>query len=170
MRCLYVFFAVAISASAQSAAGPQDSATTQALIAEIRLLRQDLQNTAAAIQRAQIVMFRLQTEAQSLNRAIQRADEARGRCADLEHQRREIAGELQRLEERQRMPQGPPDQGLAENIVHLKAGLESLGNDQQQCQAREIEAGGQLRDEQAKMNELQDQLDKLDKTLAGNAR
>jgi hypothetical protein len=45
--------------------------------------------------------------------------------------------------------------------------VESLGNDQQQCQAREIEATSQLRDEQAKMNELQDQLDKLDKTLAG---
>jgi chromosome segregation ATPase len=112
-------------------------------------------------------MFRLQTEAQLLGHAMQRAEEARGRCADIDRQKREIASELEHVEERQRKPQGAADQSLADNIVHLRAGVESLGNDQQQCQAREIEATSQLRDEQAKMNELQDQLDKLDRTLAG---
>ena len=54
-----------------------DSQLTQALLAVIRQLRQDPQNTAAIIQRVQIVMYRVQTGEPRLNRATERLDNAR---------------------------------------------------------------------------------------------
>jgi chromosome segregation ATPase len=163
MYRLAVFFAIALAASAQPQSNePQ---VLQALLTEIRQLRQDLQATAATIQRMQIVMFRVQTESQLLSRASQRADEARTRCESVQQQRRFLTQEVANLEARQQSPQ-TADQTLAANITRLKANLEGMSMQEQQCQAREIEASAQLRDEQAKMTELQDQLDKLDKVLS----
>jgi hypothetical protein len=49
---LLPFFTAAVSCAQTP---PQDGQLTQALLAEIRLLRQDLQSTAVAIQRVQLV-------------------------------------------------------------------------------------------------------------------
>jgi hypothetical protein len=46
-----------------------DSPMAQTMLAEIRALRMDLKNTAAIIQRVQIVMYRLQVQSASLDRA-----------------------------------------------------------------------------------------------------
>ena len=165
-RISLLLSALLSAAPAFAQASSTDTQLTQALLNEIRLLRQDLQTTAAAMQRAQIVMFRVQTEAQFLTRATQRADDARNRCNGMQGQRRAIAAEIEQMEARQRNPQNANDQLLESNIARLKGNLENFGAEEQQCQAREIEATAQLKDEQAKMNELQDQLDKLDKALA----
>ena len=169
MHRLILFLAMAMAAAAQAPA-PSDAPILQALLTEIRELRQDLQTTAAAIQRVQIVMFRVQTEAQFLSRATQRVDEARNRCNNAQQQKRFLATQIEQLEARRSNPQTAADQALADNIARLKANLESMGTEEQQCQAREIEASAQLRDEQNKMNDLQDQLDKLDKALAAGRR
>jgi hypothetical protein len=164
MYRLAVFFAAALTASAQTQSA--DSQVLQALLTEIRQLRQDLQTTAATIQRVQIVMFRVQTESQLLSRAVQRADEARNRCENVQQQKRFMTQQVADMESRQQSPQTAADQTLAANIARMKANLEGMGMQEQQCQAREIEASAQLHDEQAKMTELQDQLDKLDKVLS----
>ena len=62
MLRLVLFFAAALTTAAQTPSS--DSPVLQALLTEIRQLRQDLQTTAAAIQRVQIVMFRVQNESQ----------------------------------------------------------------------------------------------------------
>ena len=163
MLRLVLFFAAALTTAAQTPSS--DSPVLQALLTEIRQLRQDLQTTAAAIQRVQIVMFRVQNESQLLSRAAQRVDEARTHCALLQEQRTGLSEEIARQEARP--PQSSSDPSFADRIARLKSNLESTGVMVQQCQAREIDATAQLRDEQARMNDLQDQLDKLDKALSG---
>ncbi len=165
MLRLVLFFAAALGAAAQTPSS--DTPVLQALLTEIRQLRQDLATTAATIQRVQIVMFRVQNESQFLSRAAQRVDEAHNRCTGFEQQRRFTAQQIEQLEARRGSSQSPADQALADNIARMKASLESIGVEEQQCQTREIDATAQLRDEQAKMNDLQDQLDKLDKALSG---
>ena len=66
-----------LTAAAFAQTASPDTQLTQALIAEIHQLRQDLQTTAVTIQRVQIVMYRLQTEASLLYRATERLDNAR---------------------------------------------------------------------------------------------
>ena len=50
-------------------------------------------------------------------------------------------------------------------IVPMKARLQSMEDDEQQAQVKLVEAEEQLRIEQAKLGELEAELDRLDKSL-----
>ena len=156
-------FTVAVS-FAQTPA--QDTQVTQALLAEIRLLRQDLQATAATIQRVQLVMFRMQTATATLNRATQRLEDTRNRCNYVQPQRKMLTTQIETAENRQKTAQNPADPRLGDEIARLKGNLEMLTVQEQQCQSAILDADSQVRAEQAKMNDIQDQFDKLDRALA----
>jgi chromosome segregation ATPase len=166
MHRVICWLLLAAPALAQTAS--PDSSLTQALLTEIRLLRQDLQTTAVTIQRVQIVMYRLQAGTTLMARATQRLDDARAKCSQAQVQRKNMATQIEQAEERQRNTQNPAERKDLEQMVpRFKASLEMWTNEEQQCQAREAEAETQSRAEQAKLTDLQDQLDKLDKVLAG---
>jgi len=148
----------------------QDTQVTQALLSEIRLLRQDLQATAVAIQRVQLVMFRMQTATAALNRATQRVDDARNRCNYVQPQRKMLTLQIEQAENRQKTTQNPADLRQGEEISRLKGNLEMLAVQEQQCQSTLLDADSQFRTEQARMNEIQDQFDKLDRALADVTR
>ena len=106
---------------------------TQALLAEIRRLRQDLQSTAATIQRVQLVMFRMQTANASLNRAPS-ASTKRNRCSYVQPQPKMQTVHVEQAEDRQRGAQ-TPDSRIGEEIARLKGSLEMLAIQEQQCQS-----------------------------------
>ena len=146
-----------------------DSQATQSVLTEIRQLRHDLQITAATIQRVQIVMYRLPAEAALMDRATQRLDQARAGCSQGQMQRKRLAAQIEQAETRTRNVQNPSDQKAAEEILsNLKASDEIWLSQEQECQIEQTEAETQFRAEQAKMNDLQAQLDKLDRLLAGS--
>ena len=60
---------------------PGDSQTLQALLSEVRQLRQELRTTTIAAQRSQILIYRLQGQEASVGRASQRREEAREKLA-----------------------------------------------------------------------------------------
>ena len=158
----------AAPAAAQTVAPAADSSLTQALLLEIRGLRQDLMNMAAAIQRVQIVMYRVQAETALLARASERFDIARTRCNQIKSQRDSLPAEIANTEERARNAQNPTERQAAEALLpRLKGQVDFLANEEAQCRGKEAEAESQFRAEQARMNELQDQFDKLDKALGG---
>ena len=55
-------------------------------------------------------------------------------------------------------------------LPQLKARLTPLENEEQQRRTREIEAEDQLRAERAKLGELQEQLDRLEKILQSSSQ
>jgi hypothetical protein len=55
-------------------------------------------------------------------------------------------------------------------LPRLKGNLALLENDEQQSQTKEMEAEDQLRVERAKLSGLQDQLDRLEKTLDSSSQ
>jgi hypothetical protein len=161
-----LLLSMALPLAAQNSSA--DAQLTQILINEIRQLRQDLQTTAATIQRVQIVMYRLQAQTTLMARATQRLDEAHRHCTDVQNQRKMMARELNLVEERQRTSQNPQEQKtMEETISRIKGQAEFFANEEQQCQVRESEADTQYRAERAKLSELEDTLEKLDKILAG---
>jgi len=158
MRFALLLFAYPLMAQTQP--------DTQALVNEIRLLRQDLQTTAATIQRVQIVMYRLQAETALVTRTMQRLDDARAGCTRAQGQRKTTATQIEHAEEQLRNAQNPADRKRFEEILpQLKTTLEIWTNDEQQCHTREAEADSQFRTERAKLSDLEEQLDKLDKAL-----
>jgi hypothetical protein len=57
-------------------------------------------------------------------------------------------------------------EALASQLEMFRSNLEGLTTESQLCPMREAEAEDRLRTEQAKMNDLDAQLDKLDKILS----
>ncbi len=151
---------------------PGDSQTLQALLSEVRQLRQDLQTTTIAGQRAQILIYRLQGQEAAVARASQRLDEARDKLARIEEQRQQVVTAIKRTEGLISNTDNPPTQRkeLEDSLAQFKTRLESLENQEQQPQTREIEAQQQLRAEEVRLSDLRDQLDRLDKALENASR
>jgi chromosome segregation ATPase len=149
-----------------------DSQTLQALLTEVRLLRQDLQATTIAGQRAQILIYRLQGQEAAVARASQRLDEAREKLARTRDERKLVAADLKRFEDSMSTENSAMERKAVEQNVlpQFKARLEALDNQEQQLQTREIDAEQQLRAEEIKLSDLRDQLDRLDKALENASR
>jgi chromosome segregation ATPase len=169
---LFVLGFLVFSTSCFGQTTPGDSQTLQALLTEIRLLRQDLRTTTVAAQRSQILIYRLQGQEAAVARASQRLDEAREKLARIQDERKHVAAEVKRTEDFVSNAENPATQRkeLEDRLSELKTRLETLESDEQQNQSREIEAQQQLRAEEVRLSDLRDQLDRLDKTLENASR
>ena len=144
----------------------------QALVAEVRQLRKDLQATNGYALKAQILLQRLQFQETTVARVSERLSDARGRLADMQRHRTEVAATLKRFEEFVENTETSSDdrKRFQGEISANKQELEALAAVEQQQQAAEMEAEEQLRTEQAKLNELEERVDRLGKALDNNPR
>src|SRR5215472_13468321 len=85
--------------SAQTPAPSSDSQTLQTLLLEVRQLREDLKLTTVAIERAQILIYRLQSQETAVYRATQRLDDARKMLTEVQTAGKGAAANLKRLED-----------------------------------------------------------------------
>src|SRR5215471_5328050 len=105
---------------------PTDSQTLQAILAELRQLRHELQTTSAMAARAQIVLYRLQRQYEAVEHTQQRVSYSRERGTQLETERNRKALEIQEAREAANRNEAPNSQQNFEEIVlpHLKSELE----------------------------------------------
>ncbi len=170
MRFVYILIAAAVAPAAGAQTALPDSQIAQILVTEIRGLRQDLRNTAATIQRVQIVLYRLQSQTEIGEKTVQRLDEVRDRCRQLETQESSFRQEIAQAEARKQNAQNESARAQAEQWVsQFQSGLEALAGQVQQCQAEQAEAENQARGEQAKRDQLSDQLDQLDQAIGSQS-
>jgi chromosome segregation ATPase len=169
---LFVLVLLVFSTPCFGQTTPGDSQTLQALLSEVRLLRQDLRTTTVAAQRSQILIYRLQGQEAAVARASQRVDEAREKLAKTQDERKQMTVEVKQIEDFVGNTDNPPTQrkALENRLSELKTGLESLGSEEQKHQSREIDAEQQLRTEEVRLSDLRDQLDRLDKALENASR
>ena len=174
MKCLS-FLALTlllVSPTAFAQTVPTDSDTLKALLAEVRLLRHDLQTTTVAAQRAQILVYRAQAQESVVRRMQERVDDTRSRLAQIQTEQRNRASSIKRIEEKR----GQSETTTAEQkelegmLAQIKARFDADANKEQETQAKLIESEEQLRLEQAKLSGFQDQLDKLEKQLQDSQR
>jgi chromosome segregation ATPase len=141
--------------------------TIQALLTEVRQLRQDIEAMTVASQRVQIALYTLQMQDAALTRSTQRADNARNKCSGAEANRSHVAEAIQRLESA--LASGklaePETKDAQLVLAQHKTELEQTNLAVQACQVAEAEASNQLRTDQAKMSDLQDRIERLDKVL-----
>jgi chromosome segregation ATPase len=143
-----------------------DSQTLQALLAEVRQLRQELQTQSTTAQRTQILFFRIQTEQAAVARASQRAEDARAKLAETQSARKKLESEAKGVHDRLENPDNAAERKDLEGMVTFyKRRSEELGEEEQQRQAKQVEVEEQLRLAQAKLDDLQARLDELDKAL-----
>jgi len=164
------FSLLLFSSSAHGQATPTESPTLQAVLAEIRQLRQDLQTSAIAARRAQILIYRLHVQEAAAARASQRLDEAKSSIEQFRARRKYQELEIKRYEDmRDRAENAAQRQQFVDAITELKAQMEVLAPEEQEAQMRETELEQQSRIEQAKLGQLQDELDRLDQAVMNAA-
>ncbi len=167
---LLAVFLATLAAPAQT--DPGDSQTLKSLLAEVRLLRRDMLAAHASLQRGQILLHRLDVQQGAVDRATGRRDMAQGQLVQAQTGREqaesEIAQETQAAQARD--AGGNSATGVAsdmtEPIEQIKSRLEFWMQRESENQNELNEAEEQLRIEEAKMAELQEQLERMDQALA----
>jgi chromosome segregation ATPase len=144
-----------------------DSQTLQVLLTEVRQLRQELKTTTAAVERSQILIYRLQSQEAAVARAVQRLDDARSKLTQAQTNHNTLARRIKTLENNLPGVNNPVEkQKTEDDIAAFKAHIETvLLPEEQQNQSRVTDCEQQLRLEQEKLTEFQEQLDQLDTTL-----
>src|SRR6266403_3638049 len=156
-----------ISLSAFGQSGSSDSQTLQALLAEVRQLRHDLQTTTVGAQRAQILIYRVQAQESIVRRMQERVDDARSRLAQVRFEQNNRAATIKQFEEKKSRSETPETEqkDLEDTLTKIKVRFDADANKEGEIQATITDAEDQLRLEQAKLGTLQEQLDRLDKLL-----
>lgn len=145
----------------------KEADTVQSLLVEVRQLRQAIEAMTVASQRVQIALYALQTQDMAVARTTQRLDNARNKCSAVEQDRQHMAAEILRMETT--LASGERLEGDAASfksrLPDLKRALDARTAETQACQAAEAEVSNQLRNDQAKLFEVQDRIERLDKSL-----
>lgn len=166
---LSVAFVLAILcpvASPQTPTPAKDDAALQALLEEVHKLRQDLQAVAATTQRAQILLHRLRIQMDVVAHANEHLEEVRRQIAQAKFQHAQITNQLKQREENvERAPDQAARDEAQQEIAQLKNWLEQFTATESDNLGKEVEYANELRIEQQKLDDLQAQLDRLDKAL-----
>ncbi|HMD78291.1 MAG TPA: hypothetical protein VKG86_13060 [Terracidiphilus sp.] len=158
-----------LSATVFGQTTPSEPQTLQALLTEVRELRQELRFSLARIQTAQILLSRLQTQQSVVTHAADRLDEARAKFDAAQDRRQHEASEFKRLEDSLSSEENPAQQKMLEDeIVHFKSELEASTAAEQQAQAIENECEVQLRNERDKLDAINAQLDEILKSMGSS--
>ena len=173
-RALFVLFCLFLSSSSlcqSNRSTPNEPEGMQALVAEVRQLRKDLQTTNGYALKAEILLHRLQVQEAAVARVAQHLNDVRSSLSETQGHRRDVAANLKQLEEFLESSEISPEvrKQVERQISGKKSELESLAAEEQQRQTAETEAEEQLRTEQAKLSTLEDRVDRLEEEL-GNPR
>lgn len=149
-----------------------DSQTLQALLREVRELRQDLRTTTVASERAQILLTRLQAQQQAVTAAQKAVDGVRNQQNQAENRHTNIERQIQYYSD-QDTEDATPDparrQSLEQEIKRMKEALQEAETQRDSLQANEMRAKDELQVEQSKLAALQSELDEIDRALANLA-
>lgn len=149
-----------------------DSQTLQALLREMRELRQDLRTTTVASERAQILLTRLQAQQQAVTAAQREVDGVRNQQNQAENRHTNIERQIQYYSD-QDTEDATPDparrQSLEQEIKRMKEALQEAETQRDSLQANEMRAKDELQVEQSKLAALQSELDEIDRALANLA-
>ena len=159
MKLTSILLCLCFVARAQAPAS--DGQTLQHLLSEVHQLRIALERSTQIGPRVQIDIERLKLQQELVARVARQLDEVR---RDLDHHRSEQPKIQQRLQEfRQQDPQQQKDMKVLS--THLKLDAEQTERSLQQLQTREGELVSQLQSERARLTELNDRLDQIERAL-----
>ena len=165
-RACFLILIFGIPAPTLGQGASSDPQILQALLTEVRELRQDLRISLARVQRAQILLSRLQAQHAAVTRASEHVLDARSKLTDANAQQNHVAADIKHLEDSLSAEENLTQQKeLRDRINHSESELEESTATEQQFQATEIEAEQQLRSEQDKLTMLEGRLDELVRKL-----
>lgn len=160
-----VLFLLASQGLCQTPAKEGDA--LQALVLEMRQLRQAIEAQTLVSQRVQIALYTLQMQDAAVARDAQAVDDARKKCRAMEDDKQHAETRNQDIESR--LAAGNMSEAETKEmrlmLPQFKKEIETRAADLRSCQAAESDAGVLLRKDQTRLNELRDRIEILDKGL-----
>jgi len=151
---------------ARAQAPASDVQTLQALLAEVHQLRVALERSTQIAPRIQIAVERLKLQQEQVARVARQLDDLRN---NLDHSRTEQPKIQQRFEHLNSAAAQATDpqqrKDLDDQLGFFKVEAEQAEKSVQQLQARESDLASQLQSEQARLTELNDRLDQMERAL-----
>ncbi len=147
---------------------PQNDAgqPMQALLNEVHQLRLAIQRSNLNTYHAQVTLERLRLQQQRVERLSGKLEDVRTRIADLKSHQPRLSDEIKRAEQdlnREPDPVKRPD--LERMLQNFKSEFERLAQLETREREQETQLAIQLQAEQAKLNEINERLDTLQKEL-----
>lgn len=145
-----------------------DSQTLQALLREVRELRQEMRTITVASERAQILLSRQQMQQTAVQNAQKEEDAAKERTEQADEHSRRLTMQIKYYTDQDNEDATPnPDQRqrIEQQIASMKTMLEQANTDGAKAQSAEMQASEKLQIEQSKLAALQTELDQLDRNL-----
>jgi len=166
--CTIVLLAALGAGPAPAQTSNADSATMQALLAEVRQLRRTIDTKISLGPRMQILLQRAQFQEQKVLRIQQQLDEVRKQIGD---QTARQAAANDRLAKIEQDISAESDAARRTQLEEMRTGLKMVvGNGPDQTiRARESELNNSLETEQALLNEYNEKLDALERQLEAPA-
>ena len=165
---LRIFPALLLACFASNAhAQDGQQSTLQALLNEVKLLRAALERSNQLGPRIQIALARMQFQEERVRSATRRMESAHDEVSNAQRRRAELAETLRVLENQATQAVEPNARKEVEaQTAAIKAEFASVSSQEEQHRAREGESIAALQSEQAKWNEVNDQLVSLERGLA----
>lgn len=168
-RANFVILGLVFVATATFGQAPStDSQTLQALLKEVRELRQDLRTSLVNTQRAQLLFYRMQAERAAVGMAQQRVDGAQNALDKAQKNRKDLEVQYNYyadLDTEDKTPDPTERKRLEDGLPRMKANFESAEAAEQMAQGNVMQAKDQLQIEQGKLEGLQEELERIDKSL-----
>jgi valyl-tRNA synthetase len=169
-RAFFCIALLATSACTFGQAASSDTQTLQALLSEVRALRQELHVSLNRTQSMQILLARFQVQEGVVTKASDRLNESHQKVLDIHVHQKGLAVEAKRLEDELNSAETPQQQAdLQERIKRAKSELDLAGNIAQEHQTTEIQTDQQLRNERDKLGAIESQLDELIRIMGSPA-
>ena len=144
----------------------ENEQTMQALLNEVRQLRLAIQKSNLSAYHAQVIIERMRSQRQQVDRLTDRLRETRDRMASMKMGQTEIQYELKKMEDHlsQQTDVGVI-RDVEEQIDRFKNRLGAQAQEEARLRENESQLVAQLQIEQSRLSEFNDQLDALQREL-----
>ena len=147
-------------------AAADDAQLLQALLREVTQLRLELRQAIANTYRAQVALERMRQQQDRINRLTTLLEAIRDQANTLRSSQSQIADHLKAIETQLGQEADPINRAnLERQAKDFRDLLQRQSQMEQQQREREAQMTMQLQAEQAKLNELNDRLDLLDREM-----
>lgn len=158
------------TSSGETSTGQSDSQTIKALLDEVRQLRLVLQRNSLATYRAQVTLERLKFQQARVDQLFKEQADLQNRIKEVERNLPVLSNQAGELEKLLAVAATPTERNEREMMIRaIKGELENEKQRLQDWREREPQIAARLQTEQAKLAELNDNLDKLERELESAA-
>jgi uncharacterized membrane protein YccC len=161
---------IAVSAASVATAPPDQSPAQEssALLNEVRLLRQAIEQLAGNGARVQIVFGRLQLQEQRTTAAARRLEDLRANLTRLAYQATEMAERIKDLDAAAGSSRRTPEEEaeMREAVTMMSREWRRMESERTRLAAEESEAASALATEQGRWSDLNRQLEELERSLS----